>query len=85
MPPVPVKKPLDLEQLIGTRWAVLVGGLALALGGIFLVRYSIEQGLFGPGLRVICGLLLALALLGTGLLAAVATRRRRPAEIRRAA
>ena len=39
----------DIETALGTRWAVWVGGLALALGGIFLVRYSIEAGFFGPG------------------------------------
>ena len=48
---------------------VWVGGLALALGGIFLVRYSIEQGLFGPGLRVLFGAILALVLVGLGELA----------------
>ena len=39
---------MSLEERLGTQWAVWVGGLALALGGIFLVRYSIEQGLLGP-------------------------------------
>jgi uncharacterized membrane protein len=53
----------------GTQWVVWVGGLALALGGIFLVRYSIEQGLFGPGLRVMFGAILAAALVGLGELA----------------
>ncbi len=48
--------------------------MALALGGIFfffffLVRYSIEAGLFGPGLRVLFGALLALVLVGLGELA----------------
>jgi uncharacterized membrane protein len=59
----------DLEKRFGTQWVVWVGGIALALGGIFLVRYSIEQGLFGPGLRVIAGAMLALALVGLGELA----------------
>src|SRR5690606_37335160 len=45
----------DLEQAIGGRWAVWIGGIALALGGIFLVRYSIEAGLLGPGARIIAG------------------------------
>ena len=44
-----------LEERLGTRWAVWVGGLALALGGLLLVRYSIEQGIFGPGVRVALG------------------------------
>jgi uncharacterized membrane protein len=59
----------DLEKRFGTQWVVWVGGIALALGGILLVRYSIEQGLFGPGLRVIAGAVLALALVGLGELA----------------
>jgi uncharacterized membrane protein len=45
---------------------VWVGGLALALGGLFLVRYSIEQGLLGPGVRIALGALFALALLAAG-------------------
>lgn len=56
----------SLEQALGARWAVWAGGLALALGGLFLVRYSIEAGLLGPGVRIILGLLLAAALVGTG-------------------
>lgn len=55
----------DLETTLGTRWAVWVGGLALALGGVFLVRYSIEAGIFGPRVRLagaaLFGILLAVA------------------------
>ena len=46
--PPPRPAPPTIETALGTRWAVWVGGLALALGGIFLVRYSIEAGIFGP-------------------------------------
>jgi uncharacterized membrane protein len=56
----------SLEERFGTRWVVWVGGLALALGGIFLVRYSIEQGLIGPGVRVLLGALLAAGLVAAG-------------------
>lgn len=59
----------DLEKRFGTQWVVWVGGIALALGGIFLVRYSIEAGLFGPKLRVFFGAVLAAALVGLGELA----------------
>ena len=45
---------------------VWVGGVALALGGIFLVRYTIQQGLIGPGVRIFLGALLALALVALG-------------------
>lgn len=62
--PEPAKK-RDLETALGTRWTVWVGGIALALGGIFLVRYSLEAGIFGPGVRLtaaaVFGLILAAA------------------------
>jgi uncharacterized membrane protein len=60
------RPPADVEEQLGTRWAVWVGGVALALGGLLLVRYSIEQGWFGPGARVIAGLLFGLALIVAG-------------------
>ncbi|MFM9941660.1 MAG: DUF2339 domain-containing protein [Hyphomicrobiaceae bacterium] len=65
-PPPPSPPSESLEQRLGTRWAVWVGGLALGLGGLLLVRYSIEQGYFGPGARIIMGLLFAAVLLGAG-------------------
>ena len=42
-PPVPAAEP-GFEERLGTRWVVWIGGLALALGGFFMVRYSIEIG-----------------------------------------
>lgn len=56
----------SFEERLGTRWTVWVGGVALALGGIFLVKYSIDAGLIGPGVRVILGALLALVLAAAG-------------------
>lgn len=52
----------SVEEKIGSRWSVWVGGLALVLGGIFLVRYSIDAGLLGPVQRVISAGLFALVL-----------------------
>jgi uncharacterized membrane protein len=63
--PQPVATP-SFEERIGTRWVVWVGGLTLALGGFFMVRYSIEAGLIGPGVRVLLGGAFALALLAAG-------------------
>lgn len=57
---------LDLESLIGGRWSVLLGGVAVALGALFLVRYSIEAGLLGPAARVTGGVLLSIALFAGG-------------------
>jgi uncharacterized membrane protein len=64
-PPLPQPGP-GFEERIGTRWVVWVGGLTLALGGFFMVRYSIEAGLLGPGVRTMLGGAFALALLAAG-------------------
>ena len=60
------KKGPDIETALGTRWAVWVGGVALALGGIFLVRYTIEAGWFGPGARLTLAGLFGLILVAAG-------------------
>ncbi|MBI3699313.1 MAG: DUF2339 domain-containing protein [Afipia sp.] len=72
-PPAPTVAPSKddptkpgFEEKLGTRWVVWVGGLTLALGGLFLVKYSIEAGLLGPGVRVLLGGIFALGLLATG-------------------
>jgi len=65
-PSRPAPPSMGFEERFGTQWVVWIGGLALALGGFFLVRYSIEQGLIGPGVRVTLGALLALALIAAG-------------------
>src|ERR1700738_4484433 len=64
-PPLPPAGP-GFEERIGTRWVVWVGGLTLALGGFFMVRYSIDAGLLGPGVRTLLGGAFALALLAAG-------------------
>jgi uncharacterized membrane protein len=64
-PPLPQPGP-GFEERIGTRWVVWVGGLTLALGGFFMVRYSIDAGLLGPGVRTLLGGAFALALLAAG-------------------
>ncbi|MET3661331.1 DUF2339 domain-containing protein [Aquamicrobium ahrensii] len=56
----------DIETALGTRWAVWVGGVALALGGLFLVRYTIEAGIFGPGARLSMAGLFGLLLVAAG-------------------
>src|SRR6266481_5535682 len=63
-PPPPPDR--GFEETLGTRWVVWIGGLTLALGGFFMVRYSIEAGLLGPGVRTLLGGLFALALLAAG-------------------
>lgn len=53
----------DLEELFGRRLPIWAGGITLAVAGVFLVRYSIEQGLVTPLLRVIMAFLFGFALL----------------------
>jgi uncharacterized membrane protein len=70
VPPTPAaaepERVVSFEEKFGTRWTVWIGGVALALGGIFLVKYSIEAGLIGPRLRLFFGALLAAALVVGG-------------------
>src|SRR3981189_222489 len=71
MPDIPAAAPASqpgpgFEERSGTRWVVWVGGLTLALGGFFMVRYSIDAGLLGPGVRTLLGGAFALALLASG-------------------
>ena len=56
----------DLERAIGARWSVVVGGIAVALGAVFLVRYTIEAGLLGPQARIALGALFSAFLFGAG-------------------
>jgi uncharacterized membrane protein len=56
----------SLESTIGARWAVWVGGIALAFGGIFMVKYSIESGLLSPAVRLTFAALFGLALAAAG-------------------
>lgn len=64
-PPTAPERP-GFEERLGTRWVVWLGGLTLALGGLFLVRYSIEAGLLGPKARVVLGWAFAAVLLAAG-------------------
>jgi uncharacterized membrane protein len=53
-----------LEGAIGGKLAVWVGAIALALGGVFLVKFSIDQGWLVPELRVLGGMALGASLGG---------------------
>ena len=61
------------EAVVGGKLPIWIGGIALILAGFFLVRYSIEMGLLGPGERCVIA-----ALLGTALLGASEAARRIP-------
>lgn len=79
-PPAPARETLGslFERFVGGRLLVWTGGIAIALAGLFLVRYSIELGLIGPRVRMIVAALFGLALLAAG----EAARRRVPGDPR---
>ncbi len=54
----------DIEHFLRGNGLFWLGGLVLAIGGIFLARYSIEAGLLSPGLRVVLGGLFGIVLVG---------------------
>ena len=62
----PAKPKESFESRIGARWAVWVGGIALALGGIFMVKYSIEAGLLSPAVRLSLAAVFGLVLMAIG-------------------
>ena len=70
----------SLEENLAGRWFVWIGAVAIALAGLFLVKYMADHGLLGPGMRVMLGLAAGVALtLGGEWL------RRRPAQQKAAA
>lgn len=56
--PVKARKPIDWERMIAANWAVWAGGLALAVGGLFLVRVAVDAGFFGPLARTLSAVVL---------------------------
>ena len=49
-------------QQLREFWMIWLGGLCVALAGIFLVRYSIEAGLLGPTARIILAVITGIGL-----------------------
>jgi uncharacterized membrane protein len=61
--PPPIR---NVEQALASRWLVWLGGAAIALGGLFLIKYAHDQGLVPPIVRVAMGLLAGAALVAAG-------------------
>ncbi len=53
----------SFEALMGAKLPIWVGGISLVFAGFFLVRYSIEAGLFGPVARSVTATLFAFVLI----------------------
>jgi hypothetical protein len=54
------------ERLVAGKLLIWLGGIALFLAAIFLIRYSIEMGLTTPRQRMIAAAIFGLALIGLG-------------------
>jgi uncharacterized membrane protein len=77
IPKLPVSEPtVDWEQFMGVKGFAWIGGLALFLGVAFFVKYSFDNNLVPPELRVAIGFLTGLGLLVGGM---VMSRRNFPA------
>lgn len=48
------------------NWVFILAGVSLALAGVFLVQYGVENGLLSPPLRVLAAILLGGALIAGG-------------------
>jgi len=56
----------NLEELITQRWGVWLGAGSLLLAGVFLIRFAVEEGWLGPGVRCVLAGLLGVALIVGG-------------------
>ena len=56
----------NLEEKLFRRWFVWLGGIAMALSAVFMVRYSIEMGWLGPMVRCVLGVVGGLILIAAG-------------------
>ncbi len=64
-PPIPAK-PFDWEAFFGVKLFAWIGGFVLFLGIVFLVKYSFENNLITPAMRVAIGTVVGLGLIVTG-------------------
>lgn len=61
-PPAP-KPSIEWERWFGVRGAAIVGGIALAMAGLFFAQYAINHGWFDPAARISTGGLLGALML----------------------
>jgi Predicted membrane protein (DUF2339) len=65
-PSRPLVPKIDWEQFVGVKGFAWVGGFALFLGVVFFVKYSFDNNLVPPELRVAIGFLVGLGLIVGG-------------------
>ena len=52
----------DWTDHLKNNWMIWLGGACIGLAGIFLTKYSIDQGYLGPGARITAGIILGIVL-----------------------
>ena len=52
-----------LEQMIGTKWLLIVGVVVLLAAGVFFYQYALREGWINPAVRVLMGAVWALLVL----------------------
>ncbi len=67
IPPISTGTAINWERFMAVNLFAWIGGFVLFLAAAFFVKYSIDNNLISPQLRVALGFLLAIGLLVTGL------------------
>jgi uncharacterized membrane protein len=67
-PPPKIEPAISWEQFMGVKLFAWLGGLALFLGVAFFIKYSFDNNLVSPGLRVALGFVTGLGLLAGGVM-----------------
>ncbi len=62
----PARLAIDWEAFMGVKLFAWIGGFVLFLGVIFLVKYSFENNLITPAMRVVLGAVIGIVLVGAG-------------------
>ncbi|MDQ6622139.1 MAG: DUF2339 domain-containing protein, partial [Verrucomicrobiota bacterium] len=64
--PRPPRPAIDWESFLGVKLFAWVGGFVLFLGVVFLVKYSFENNLITPSMRIVIGAIIGLVLIAAG-------------------
>jgi hypothetical protein len=65
-PPPPIRPAIDWEAFMGVKLFAWIGGFVLFLGVVFLVKYSFENNLVTPRMRIAIGAVIGLSLIAAG-------------------
>jgi uncharacterized membrane protein len=64
--PKPARRAIDWEAFMGVKLFAWIGGFVFFLGVVFLVKYSFENNLITPRMRIAMGAIIGLGLIAAG-------------------